>query len=105
MSQSPLNKFKLLQKRVILIIRCYGILKSYAYDGRSEVQQQEEPQEEEKSSLRDEHGKLPKNCLKRTVKKVIQFMSANNNMSQSFNMKTTFTNDAAIRFLDNLYSS
>ena len=34
MRQSPLEKFKLLQKRVILIIRCYGILKSYAYDGR-----------------------------------------------------------------------
>ena len=34
MRQSPLDKFKLLQKRVILIIRCYGILKSYAYDGR-----------------------------------------------------------------------
>ena len=35
MRQTPLHKFKLLQKRVILIIRCYSILKSYAYDGRS----------------------------------------------------------------------
>ena len=35
MRQTPLQKFKLLQKRVILIIRCYGILKSYAYDGRA----------------------------------------------------------------------
>ena len=35
MRQTPLHKFKLLQKRVILIIRCYNILRSYAYDGRS----------------------------------------------------------------------
>ena len=63
------------------------------------TEQQEEPVEEEnKSSLRDEHGKLPPNSLKRTVKKVIQFMSANNSMTKSFNIKTTYTNDAAIRY-------
>lgn len=92
MRQTPIQKFKLLQKRVILIIRCYGILKSYAYDGRAA--DVEEPQEE-RSALRDKFGKIPAHSLKKTVKKVIQFMSANNKLGNSVSLKNSYGTDAA----------